>query len=368
MKIGIPKEIKAQECRVAITPAGVSELARYGHQIIIEDQAGQESGFANADYQAAGAQILSTAKEIYDQSELIVKVKEPLPEEYDLLKEGQTLFTFLHLAANRELTELLLKKQVTGIAYETIKEADGSLPLLTPMSEVAGRMSIQIASHLLERSHGGRGILMGGVPGTRPAKVLILGGGIVGSNAAKIALGLRADVTIMDISLNRLRWLNDIYSESLTTLYSNPYTISEQLKDTDVLIGAVLIPGAKAPCLVTEEMVKTMKPGSVIVDVAIDQGGSIETIDHATTHKDPVYIKHGVLHYSVANIPGAVPRTSTVALTNATINYILQIANTQQIEQIIQTKPALKQGLNTYQGQIVHQSVAEAFDLPYHAL
>ncbi len=364
MKIGVPREIKAQEERVAITPAGVETLAKKGHEVFIENNAGVGSGFSNEVYEKAGAKILDTPKEVFDVSDMVLKVKEPLEKEYEYLRENQILFTYLHLAAVPQLAKKLLEGKITGIAYETVQYEDGSLPLLTPMSEVAGRMSVQIASRLLEKYLGGKGILMGGVPGTMPAKVAIIGGGVVGANAAKMALGLRASVTILDINLDRLRYLNDIYAESLTTLYSNPYTIRQQVKEADVVIGAVLLAGKKAPCLVTEEMVKEMTPGSVIVDVAIDQGGSIETIDRVTTHENPTYIKHGVVHYSVANMPGAVPRTSTVALTNATLPYVLKLANYGLEEALKQNKDLLP-GLNTYKGYIVHQGVASSMDLPY---
>ena len=363
MKIGVPKEIKAQEERIAITPAGVETLARAGHQVYIETSAGKGSGFSNEDYIHAGGEILETPKQIFSVSDMILKVKEPLESEYEFLREDQILFTYLHLAAAPELAKKLVEKKVIGIAYETVQAKDGSLPLLTPMSEVAGRMSIQVASRLLERYLGGIGILMGGVPGTPPAKVVILGGGIVGANAAKMAVGLRANTIVMDINISRLRYLNDIYAESLTTLHSNIYTIKEQIKEADVLIGAVLVTGKKAPCLVTEEMVKTMKQGSVIVDVAIDQGGSIETIDRVTTHENPTFIKHGVVHYSVANMPGAVPRTSTIALTNATLPYALKLANKKLTA--LEENQDLRYGVNTMKGFIVHQGVASSLNLPY---
>jgi alanine dehydrogenase len=366
MIIGIPKEIKAQEERVAITPAGVEAFKRAGHRILIEKHAGLGSGFTNEDYIKAGAEIIETAKEVFDMSDMILKVKEPLSCEYSLMKENQILFTYLHLAAEPELVKALLERKVTGIAYETVQCDDGSLPLLTPMSEVAGRMSVQIASRLLEKYYGGMGILMGGVPGTAPAKVVIIGGGVVGANAAKMALGMRASVTLLDINLDRLRYLNDIYAESLTTLYSNSYNIREQVKKADVVIGAVLIPGTKAPCLVTEEMVKKMKPGSVIVDVAIDQGGSIETIDRVTTHENPTFVKYGVLHYSVANMPGAVPRTSTMALTNATLPYALKLANNGL--EILKTNKPLAKGVNTMNGYLTYEGVATSLNMDYKSL
>ncbi len=364
MKIGIPGEIKAQEERVAITPAGVETIKREGHEVFIENNAGLGSGFSNEVYEKAGAKILGSPKEIFEISDMILKVKEPLEQEYNYLRENQILFTYLHLAAVPGLARKLLEKKVTGIAYETVQLPDSSLPLLTPMSEVAGRMSVQIACRLLEKYLGGKGILMGGVPGTLPAKVVIIGGGVVGANAAKMALGLRANVTILDINLDRMRYLNDIYAESLTTLYSNPYNIRQQVKSADVVIGAVLLTGKKAPCLVTEDMVKEMTPGSVIVDVAIDQGGSIETIDRVTTHENPTYIKHGVVHYSVANMPGAVPRTSTVALTNATLPYVVKLAN-YDLKEALERNEDLKLGVNTYKGYIVHKGVSSSMDLPY---
>ncbi|MFZ5591051.1 MAG: alanine dehydrogenase, partial [Bacillota bacterium] len=327
MIIGVPKEIKSNENRVAITPAGVQAMVKAGHKVVIENNAGVGSGISNEDYIAAGAEILATPAEVFAAADMIMKVKEPLPPEYGLFKEGQVLFTYLHLAPEPELTRALLDKKVVGIAYETIQLPNGSLPLLTPMSEVAGRMAVQIGAQFLEKHNGGLGILLGGVPGVPPAKVTIIGGGVVGTNAAKIALGMGADVTILDLNANRLRYLDDIFGSRIKTLMSNSYNIAAAVKEADLLIGAVLIPGARAPKLVTEEMVKQMKPGSVIVDVAIDQGGSIETVDRVTTHAEPTYIKHGVVHYSVANMPGAVARTSTFALTNVTLPYALKLAN-----------------------------------------
>jgi len=363
MIIGIPKEIKAQEERVAITPAGVEALKKDGHTVLIEKHAGLGSGFTNEDFIKAGAEILETPQEVFEKAAMILKVKEPLEQEYSFLREGQILFTYLHLAAEPKLVEALLEKKVTGIAYETVQLEDCSLPLLTPMSEVAGRMSVQIASRLLEKYYGGMGILMGGVPGTPPAKVVIIGGGIVGANAAKMAMGLKANVTLIDINLDRMRYLNDIYAESLTTLYSNSYTIREQVKKADVVIGAVLIPGAKAPKLVTEDMVKKMKQGSVIIDVAIDQGGSIETIDRVTTHENPTFVKYGVIHYSVANMPGAVPRTSTIALTNATLPYTIKLAKKGM--NAVKENKALAKGVNTYKGYLTYEGVATSLNLAY---
>jgi len=359
MIIGVPKEIKAQEERVALTPAGAEMLAKAGHTVYIQDKAGLGSGFSNEDYEEHGAVILNSAKEVYDKAEMILKVKEPLTQEYDLMREGLVLFTYLHLAAVPQLAKVLCEKKVVGIAYETVQNSDKSLPLLTPMSEVAGRMSVQIASRLLEKYYGGSGVLMGGVPGVSPAKVVIIGAGIAGSNAAKIALGLRADVTVLDVNLDKLRYLNDLYGERLITIYSNPYNIRNQVQKADVVIGAVLVPGAKAPHLVTEDMVKSMKPGSVIIDIAIDQGGSVETIDRVTTHENPTYIKHGVLHYAVANMPGAVPRTSTIALTNATMPFVLELAN-KGYEKAARDNPAVLKGFNTADGDIVHEEVKKA--------
>ena len=364
MRIGCPKEIKAQECRVGLTPAGVDALVRAGHEVYIEENAGLASGFANEEYVAQGAWILSTAREIYDIAEMIVKVKEPLEPEYELLHEGQILFTYLHLAPDPEQTQALLRKRVTGIAYETVQLEDRSLPLLSPMSEVAGRLAIQVGARLLESNCGGRGILMGGVTGVERANVVIVGGGNVGINAAKIATGIGANVTILDVNLKRLAYLDDVFGSSLQTLLSNPYNIARAVKNADLVVGCVLIPGAKAPKLVTEEMVKTMKPGSVLVDVAIDQGGSIETIDRITTHADPCFVKHGVIHYSVANMPGAVPRTSTLALTGATLPYALKIANLGA-EEACRRDPALMKGLNTYNGHLTFQAVADEQGLEY---
>ena len=364
MIIGVPKEIKNNENRVAITPAGVEALIKEGHQVIIEKSAGVGSGISDSDYQEVGAKILETNKEVFAEADMIMKVKEPLPEEYDLLKEGQILFTYLHLAAEEKLTKALMDKKVVAIAYETVQLGDGSLPLLTPMSEVAGRLAIQKGAQYLERQKGGRGVLLAGVPGVPPAKVVIIGGGIVGMNAAKMALGLRADVTILDINTNQLRYIDDIFHGNVKTRMSNRYNIYEEVTKADLVIGAVLIPGAKAPHLVTEEMIKDMKNGSVIVDVAIDQGGCVETT-YPTTHDDPVFIKHGVVHYSVANMPGAVPRTSTYALTNATLPYAIEIAN-KGYKKALLDNPALLKGLNVYNGKITYKAVAEAFNLEYH--
>lgn len=363
MLIGIPKEIKENENRVSLTPAGVYELAQNGHEVLVETGAGLGSGFRDEDYVAAGAKIASSPREVWN-AEMVIKVKEPLPPEYGYFRKGQILFTFLHLAAEPELTRALMEKGVIAIAYETIQLEDGSLPVLTPMSEVAGRMSVQIGARFLENHAGGKGILLGGVPGVLPGNVVIIGGGVVGTNAAKMALGLGADVTILDTNVNRLRQLNDLFGGKVKTCISNMFNIEEQVKRADLLIGAVLIPGARTPRIVSEKMVKQMKPGSVIVDVAVDQGGAIETIDRVTTHGDPVYVKHGVIHYAVANIPGAVSRTSTMALSNVTVPYALQIAN-KGYERASLENTALAKGLNVVDGRITYKAVAEAHNLPY---
>ncbi|AEF94979.1 alanine dehydrogenase [Desulfotomaculum nigrificans CO-1-SRB] len=367
MIIGVPKEIKPNENRVAITPAGVEAMVKAGHKVVIENNAGVGSGITNEDYTRAGAEILATPAEVFSAADMIMKVKEPLPAEYNLFKEGQVLFTYLHLAPEPELTQALLKKKVVGIAYETIQLPNGALPLLSPMSEVAGRMSIQIGAQFLEKHYGGQGILLGGVPGVPPAKAVIIGGGIVGTNAAKMAVGMGADVTILDLNASRLRYLDDIFGGRVKTVMSNSYNIAAAVKEADLLVGCVLIPGARAPKLVTEEMVKTMKPGSVIVDVAIDQGGSIETIDRVTTHAEPTFVKHGVIHYSVANMPGAVARTSTFALTNVTLPYALKLAN-KGYQQAIKEDLALAKGVNVIDGRVTYKSVAEGLGLPYTPL
>lgn len=364
MRIGCPKEIKAQEGRVGLTPAGVDALVRAGHTVYMEEHAGMASGFTDEEYTAVGATILPTAREVYEIAEMIIKVKEPLAAEFDLLQEGQILFTYLHLAPDLAQTQALLRKKITAIAYETVQTPDRALPLLSPMSEVAGRLSIQTGARLLESNCGGRGILLGGVPGVERANVVIVGGGNVGTNAAKVAAGMGANVTILDISAKRLAYLDDIFGGRVQTLLSNSYNIAQAVRNADLVVGCVLIPGAKAPKLVTEEMVKTMRPGSVLIDVAIDQGGSIESIDRITTHADPYFVKHGVLHYSVANMPGAVPRTSTLALTGATLPYALKIANLGP-EAACKADSALMKGLNTYQGHVTFPGVAEAHGMEY---
>ncbi|MDT8862919.1 alanine dehydrogenase [Alkalihalobacillus sp. MEB130] len=361
MIIGVPREIKNNENRVALTPAGVLSFVNAGHKVLMERNAGVGSGFTNEDYSSAGAEIMEYAKDVWANAEMIMKVKEPLSSEYSYFREGLILFTYLHLAAEPSLAQALKDSGVIAVAYETV-EANRTLPLLTPMSEVAGRMAAQIGSQFLQKSNGGKGILLAGVPGVSRGKVTIIGGGVVGTNAAKIAIGLGADVTIMDLSAERLRQLDDIFGNQIKTLMSNPLNIAEAVAEADLLIGAVLIPGAKAPKLVTEEMIKSMKLGSVVVDVAIDQGGIVETVDRITTHDNPIYEKHGVVHYAVANMPGAVPRTSTIALTNVTVPYALQIAN-KGVHQAISDNHSLKSGLNVANGEITYEAVAR--DLGY---
>jgi alanine dehydrogenase len=361
MIIGVPKEIKNNESRVALTPASAAQLVRDGHQVIIENAAGLGSGFSDDAYREAGAMI-ADAEKVWSEAEMIMKVKEPLASEFEYFREDLILFAYLHLAAAKDLYNELIDSNMHAIAYETVQLADGSLPLLAPMSEVAGRMSVQIGAHYLEKRHGGRGILLGGVPGVEPGHVVIIGGGIVGTNAAKIALGLRADVTIIENSPKRLRELDDLFGGHARILMSNPETIGTSVKTADLLIGAVLLPGARAPRLVTEQMVQQMNPGSVIVDVAVDQGGCIETVDRVTTHDQPLYEKHGVLHYAVPNIPGIVPRTSTIALANVTLPYARQIANKGFID-AIKENPALQKGVNITKGKVVNPAVAAAFNI-----
>ena len=363
MRIGIPKETKNNENRVAMTPAGVVSLTLNNHEVFIETGAGLGSSFTDEDYIAAGATIVKTAQEAWDQ-EMVMKVKEPTSAEYHLIREESILFTYLHLAPEEALTKVLLEKKVTAIAYETVQLPNNSLPLLSPMSEVAGRMSTQIGAQFLEQIHGGKGILLGGVPGVPRANVAIIGGGIAGTNAAKVAIGMGAKVTIIDLNADRLRQLEDLFGSNVQTLISNPYNIGEAVKAADLVIGAVLIPGAKAPKLVTEEMIKEMTPGSVVIDIAIDQGGIFETSDRITTHEEPIYIKHNVIHYAVGNMPGAVPRTSTMALTNVTMPYVLLLAN-KGLERALADNTALALGLNTYQGNIVYEQIALAHQLPY---
>lgn len=366
MIVGLPKEIKDNEYRVGLTPAGVRALTDAQHQVIVEKGAGEGSGFEDALYEKAGAQIIDSAGDVWAKADMIVKVKEPIAPEYPRMREGQLLFTYLHLAPDRKLTDELLKRKVTGIAYETITDRRGGLPLLTPMSEVAGRMAIQVGAHYLEKMAGGRGILLGGVPGVPSARVVIIGGGVVGTNAAKIAVGMGAYVTIIDNNLDRLRELDDIFLSKISTLASSAYMIHDAISTADLIVGAVLVPGAAAPMLVTRNMLKDVPNGAVIVDVAVDQGGCIETT-HPTTHSDPTYYVEGVLHYCVANMPGAVPRTSTFALTNATLPYALKLANRGFFE-AIRTDPGLKEGVNTYAGHCTYQAVAESQGLPYTSL
>jgi alanine dehydrogenase len=358
MIIGVPKEIKDHEARVALVPGGVIALREAGHEVLVETKAGLGSSLTDEDYAHAGATIVHSAAEVWEKADLVVKVKEPQQSEFGFLREGLTLFTYLHLAPLLDLTNRLLETKTSGVAYETIREADGSLPLLTPMSEVAGRMAVQVGAQYLEAQNGGRGILLSGVPGVAPANVTILGGGVVGTNAAKIALGMGATVTIIDRSLPRLRELDDIFNGHLITLASDPWTIGESLKHADLLIGAVLIPGAAAPKLVRRSMIKNMRRGSVVVDVAIDQGGCFET-SHATTHTDPIYFVDNVLHYCVSNMPAAVPHTSTFGLTNATFPYLLELAN-KGLEKAMADRKSIRGGVNTYKGELTHQGVAES--------
>ncbi len=358
MIVGVPKEIKDHETRVGLVPSGVTALREAGHEVLVETHAGEGSSITDREYMQAGAHILESAAEVWGKAGLVVKVKEPQPAEYAYFRPGLILFTYLHLAPLPQLTDRLLDARVNGVAYETIVESDGSLPLLTPMSEVAGRMSVQVGAQYLEKPNGGRGILLGGVPGVAPANVVILGGGIVGTNAAKMALGLGAHVAMIDRNLNRLRELDDIFNGQLVTLASNTWTIGENLKTADLVVGAVLIPGASAPKLVRREMIATMKRGAVVVDVAIDQGGCFET-SHATTHTEPVYMVDGVLHYCVSNMPAAVPHTSTLALTNATFPYLMELAN-RGLEAACEHNPGLRDGVNTYNGYVTHSGVAES--------
>ena len=364
MIIGVPKEIKNNENRIALTPAGAAELVNRGHEVYVQATGGNGSGFPDEDYVGAGAKILPTIEDVYAIAEMIIKVKEPIKSEYKLIKKGQILYTYFHFASGEELTMAMIENKSICLAYETVELDDRSLPLLIPMSEVAGRMSIQEGAKYLEKTYGGYGVLLGGVPGVPPAKVLIIGGGIVGTEAAKMAAGLGADVTIMDISLPRLRYLDDIMPANVKTMMSNDYNIREMVKTHDLIIGAVLIPGAKAPHLVTRDMLKTMRPGTVMADVAVDQGGCFETTV-ATTHTEPTFNIDDVIHYCVANMPGAVPRTSTIALTNATLPYAIEIADKGWNKACIDNVP-LRKGLNVVDGKVVYRGVSDAFDLPYH--
>ena len=366
MIIGIPKEIKNNENRVGMTPAGVKELVNHCHTVYVQHTAGEGSGFSDEAYEAAGATILPTIEDVYGIAEMIIKVKEPIEPEYKLIKKNQVLFTYFHFASDRDLTMAMIESGAVCIAYETVVGPKGGLPLLVPMSEVAGRMSVQEGARFLEKPQGGRGVLLGGVPGVKPAKVLVLGGGVVGRNAALMAAGLGADVTITDISLPTLRHLAEVMPANVKTLYSSRHNIEEELPSTDLVIGSVLIPGAKAPKLVTKEMVCLLRKGSVMVDVAIDQGGCFET-SHPTTHSEPVYEVEGVVHYAVANIPGAVPYTSTMALTNATLPYALRLADLGW-KQACRKDPGLAEGVNVEDGKVTYEAVAEAWGLPYTAL
>ena len=366
MIVGILKEIKAEENRVSMTPAGAEVMVHHGHTLLVEKGAGRGSGFEDEAYTRAGVHIVDTPKEIFERSDMIMHVKEPLPPEYDLIREDQIIFTYLHLAAAEQLTHELIKRRSVNIAYETIQKSDGSLPLLTPMSEVAGRMAIQQGAKYLEMTQGGNGVLLGGVPGVDPGNVLILGGGVVGANAAKMACGLGAKVYLLDMSLDRLRYLSDVMPSNCFLLYSSPATIRDLITRADVVVGAVLVHGAKAPKLITRDMLKTMKKGAVLVDVAIDQGGCFET-SKPTTHADPIYTVDGVVHYCVANMPGAVPKTSTIALTNATLPYALQIAD-KGWARAMRENPEIKFGANVIQGKITYKAVAEAFGLEYFSI
>ncbi len=364
MIIGIPKEIKNNENRVALTPSGVFEMTKEGHTVYVQETAGLGSGITDADYKNAGAIILPDIASIYNAADMIIKVKEPIAEEYNLIKENQLLFTYFHFASSEILTKAMIDRKAVCIAYETVELSNRALPLLIPMSEVAGRMAVQQGARYLEKPVKGRGVLLGGVPGVPPGKVLVIGGGIVGTQAARMAAGLGAQVTILDKDLDRLRYLSDVMPANVVTMFSNEYNIRNLVQTNDLIIGAVLIPGAKAPKLVTRDMIKTMRPGSVMVDVAIDQGGAFET-SRATTHQDPVYLVDDVLHYCVANMPGAVPFTSTVALTNATLPYALELARKGWKKACSGNLP-LRKGLNIINGQVVYKGVADAFNLPYH--
>ncbi len=358
MIISCPKETKPQEGRVGVTPAGAAEFVSRGHRVIIEKDAGKASGFTDEEYIDAGAEICADAKKVFADADMVIKVKELQPEEYGLMHEGQILFTYFHLAPDPVQTEAVLKNGIIGIAYETVQLPNGALPLLSPMSEIAGRMAVQVGAHFLESFVGGRGVLLAGVSGVEKGKVVILGAGTVGTNAVKIAVGIGADVTVLDVNPARLAYLDDIFGSRIQTLMSNRYNISNSVQNADVVIGCVLVPGARTPILVTEDMVKRMKPGSVLIDVAIDQGGSIETMDRATKHENPVFEKYGVLHYSVGNMPGGVPRTSTWALTNATLPYALAIAD-KGAEKAMKDDPALLKGLNVYKGKLCFKAVAD---------
>jgi alanine dehydrogenase len=366
MIIGCPKEIKTREYRVGLVPGGAAALVARGHQVLVEKNAGAGSGLPDAAYEAAGAKIVEKAAEVWSRAEMIFKVKEPVSSEYPLMREGQTLYTYLHLAADKPLSKALLDRKVSAVAYETIQTDDGQLPLLRPMSEVAGRMAVQVGAVQLEKEHGGKGILLAGVPGVRRGKVVILGGGVVGTNSAKLASGMGAETVVLDVNLNRLAYLDDVFGSRITPVYSDPAQIARYVREADLVIGGVLIPGAKAPRLVSEKLVSEMQEGSVVVDVAVDQGGCIETC-HPTTHDNPTYVLHGVVHYCVANMPGAVAQTSTFALNNATIGYGLKLADHGVVEATRRDR-ALAQGVNTFNGHCTYKAVAEAHDFPYTPL
>ncbi len=361
MVVGVPKEIKPGEKRVALLPSGVAAFVAHGHDVLIEGDAGEESGISDAQYRSAGARMVHKAKSVWDRADVVIKVKEPVEDELKFMREGQIVYTYFHLASNESLTRHLMRKKVTAVAYETIQRPDSSLPLLVPMSEVAGRLAVQKGAHCLESGSGGRGILLSGVSGVKPAHVVILGAGMAGQNACHIAVGMGAHVTILDIDPSRLRYVHDIMGGHVTTLMSNRATVGEEVVSADLVIGTVLIPGARAPVLVSKEMVKRMRPGSAVVDVAIDQGGCLET-SRPTTHADPIFKVYDVVHYCVTNMPGAVPRTSTYALTNVTLGYGLALAD-KGLEQAIAEDPALRRGLNVYQGKVTHKGVADAFGL-----
>lgn len=366
MQIGVPREVKDHEFRVSVTPAGVREYRARGHQVLVQRSAGEGSGFADRQYAAAGAELVESAAEVFDRAEMIVKVKEPVPAEYDLLRPDQLLFTYLHLAANAPLTHALVRNHVQAVAYETVQLANGALPLLTPMSEVAGRMSVQVGAHYLEKAHGGSGTLLAGIPGVPGAEVVVIGGGVVGTNAAQIALGMGANVAIVDRSLDRLRQLDTMLHGRVNTLASNAENVAAAVQRADLVVGAVLLPGAKAPKIVSEEMIAAMKPGSVVVDVAIDQGGCIATA-RPTTHSDPTYVEQGVVHYCVTNMPGAVPRTSTIGLSNATLPYGLILADFG-LQGAVSRDPELVSGVNVINGKVTHAGVAEALGMDYTPL
>jgi alanine dehydrogenase len=359
--VGIPKEVKDTEYRVAVTPEGVRELTRAGHRVLIQRGAGDGSSVPENRFERAGAEIVGTAEDVWKQADMILKVKEPVAQEYELLQEGQVLFTYLHLAAIKELTEVLAKRNVAAVAYETVQLPDGRLPLLAPMSEIAGRMAPHVGARYLEKENGGRGILMGGVSGVRPAKVLVLGAGMAGANAAWIAAGMEAEVIVVDRNLDRLRFIDQIHKGRIITLMSDQLTLEQRVRESDVVIGAVLVPGAKAPKVVSEEMVSSMRPGSVVIDISVDQGGCIET-SRMTTHSDPTYVVHGVVHYCVGNMPGAVPNTSTYALTNVTLPYALEIAS-RGLDEAVRDDPVLARGVNVFGGRITNEAVAEAHGL-----